>query len=110
MLKPVDDAVLVEIQKIEEKTAGGIYMSENVVDHKQMEQVEGTLVAVGDFAFFDLIANNKSYPKIGDKVFFKRHSGILHYDDKNNKVYRIIHDQDIYACETDMKVEEVLNG
>ena len=103
--------ILIEIKKIEKKTDSGIYISESLIERNQMSEVEGTLVACGDFAFYDLIVNNKFYPKIGDKVYFKRHSGILHYGD-DDKVYRIINDQDIYASKEEEKLnnKEVTNG
>jgi co-chaperonin GroES (HSP10) len=110
MIKPIDDAVLVEIKKTEEKTSGGIVRPKTLIERDQMEETDGILVAIGDFAFYDLIANGKSYPQIGDRVYFKRHSGILHYDDPNNKVYRIIHDQDIYGTEEERINREVENG
>jgi len=106
MIKPIDDTVLIQVKKIDEKTASGIVIPEALVERKQMEEITGTVVAVGDLAFYDLIANGKSYPIVGDKVFFKRHSGILHYDEKDKtKVYRIINDQDIYATEVEEKID-----
>jgi co-chaperonin GroES (HSP10) len=109
MIKPIDDTVLVEIEKIDEKTSGGLFLNKDHVEREQMEQTEGVLTAIGDFAFYDLIANEDNLlkikrskpivPKVGDKVYFKRYSGILHYDNDNNKVYRVIYDKDIYATE-----------
>ena len=97
-LIPVDDCVIVEIEKITEMQ-GGIYLPPEVTEKRQMMIVEGILVKAGDFAFFDLINNGKEYPQVGNKVYFKRYSGILHTDEETQREFRIIQDQDIYCFE-----------
>jgi len=105
---PVDDAVVIEIERIEEESSGGISLPEEYRERKQMSIVEGILVKTGSLAFYDLINNQTElsknsgeqiYPEIGNKVYFKRHSGILHSDKENKREFRIIRDQDIYAFE-----------
>lgn len=98
-LIPVDDCVVIQVEKIKDVTGGGIILTEEHVDREQLSQTEGVLSAVGDFAFYDLIQNNKVYPKIGDRVFFKRHSGIMHGKKEDEIQYRIIADKDVYAFE-----------
>lgn len=102
-LVPIDSCVLVEIEKIKGTSEKGIYLNPDYVEKQQMTIVEGTLVALGDLAFYDLISNDKKYPKTNNKVYFKRHSGILHEinkdDEKENRIFRIIEDKDIYAFE-----------
>lgn len=95
---PVDDCVVVEIEKIETES-NGLALPEAYVEKKQMSIVDGILAGIGDLAFYDLIKYEKQHPQIGDKVFFKRYSGILHSDKENNREFRVIRDQDIYAFE-----------
>jgi co-chaperonin GroES (HSP10) len=98
-LVPVDKTVIIEIKKIEEKTEGGIFLTNSIVEKDQMLITEGIITAIGDYAFYDLKKVGFSHPKIGDKVFFKKYSGILHSDKETGKEYRLIQDSDIYALE-----------
>lgn len=95
---PVDDCVVVEIEKTE-KEKNGIALPEAYSERKQMSIVEGVLIKSGSLAFYDLINNEKEYPQAGDTVYFKRYSGILHTDKKTEREFRIVRDQDIYAFE-----------
>jgi len=96
-IEPIDDTVVVEVKKIEGKTAGGILLTKSITDKDQMFEDEGTLVAYGPLAFYTLSANNAEVPKLGSKVYFKRHSGIVHDNENKTKVYRCILDKDIYV-------------
>lgn len=95
---PVDDCVVVEIEKIE-KEINGIALPEGYGERKQMGVCEGILIKLGSLAFYDLIENDKEYPEPGNKVYFKRYSGILHTDKKSGREFKVIRDQDIYAFE-----------
>lgn len=101
-LVPVDDCVIVRLEKVSEKSEGGIYLTEEMVDRDQMNVTEGILESVGPFAYHDLKVNELDYPKVGCKVYFKRHSGIINTNE-DDEVRRFIHDQDIYTYE---EVEE----
>jgi len=98
-LVPLDDCVVIEIGKKETESEGGIVLTAEYSDRKQMSIVEGILIKSGDLAFYDIISNEKEYPKIGDRVYFKRYSGILHSEKEGNREFKIIRDQDIYAFE-----------
>lgn len=93
---PVDDCVIVKLEKVSDKSEGGIYLSEEMADRNQMNITEGILESVGPFAYHDLKVNDYDYPKVGVKVYFKRHSGILNTNEEG-EVRRFIHDQDIYT-------------
>lgn len=107
-LVPVDDCVIVKLEKISDVSDGGIQLLDEMVDKDQMSVTDGILEAAGPFAYYDLKANKKDYPKIGNKVYFKRHSGILNTNE-DGEVRRFIHDQDIYCYEEDDEVKEVKN-
>jgi co-chaperonin GroES (HSP10) len=94
---PIDSAVVVEIKKIEEKTAGGLIITKTTAERDQQYVDEGVLVAIGDLAFFEVRNNGGIAPNIGDMVYFKKHSGILHENADKTKIYRIIQDIDVYA-------------
>lgn len=104
-LKPIDTTVAVEIEKINDKSSGGIVLAEDYITKQQMNITEGILAAVGDFAFMEI--QQGFYPRVGDKVYFKKFSGILHTDKETGKEYRLIADTDIYAVE---RKEEVKNA
>jgi len=105
-LVPVDSAVIVELKKVDEKTKGGLIKLSSQMEKDQQYIDEGILVAIGDLAFYELKHNDGTVPPLGSRVFFKRHSGILHETEDKEKIYRIIQDIDIYAYE---KKEEVKN-
>lgn len=97
-LRPIDDKVLVEIEKKQKKTSGGIQLPDEYINREQMKVTTGKIVALADLAFHDLKVNGAYYPKVGEDVFFKTYSGILISDKKEDKEYRIVSDIDIY-CE-----------
>jgi co-chaperonin GroES (HSP10) len=104
-IEPIDDTVIVEVRKIEEKTKGGILLTKSVIDKDQMFEDEGILVAYGPLAFYTLSANNAEVPQLGSKVYFKKHSGIVHDNENKTKVYRCILDKDIYVKRRTTNVE-----
>jgi chaperonin GroES len=93
-IKPMEYKVLVEPVKVEEKTAGGIYLPDQVKDKNKFANDEGTIIAVGPIAFTD--PHWLECPKVGDKVMFDRYAGIL-VKGKDENEYRIINDKEICA-------------
>lgn len=96
---PLDTAVIVNVKKIVDVSTGGISLPRSVVEKEQLIQTEGIITAIGDMAFEELRNLNKTVPNVGDKVYFKKYSGILYYDKEDDKEYKIINDQDIYSFE-----------
>lgn len=98
MIEPCGYRVLILPDKIEEKTAGGIYLPEQTQDREQFKQMVSTVIAIGEFAFQD-------YPgpwyKVGDRVITKEYPGVLIRDpddDPNAPAkYRLINDVDVLA-------------
>jgi len=106
-IKPFDTTLIVEVEKTKDKTDGGIVLPSEMVSRDQMNVSEGVLVSCGSYAFSEVKQlDDAEYPKSGDKVFFKKHSGILYNDKETDKQYRFINDVDIYAFER----KEVSNG
>ena len=75
-IRPVEYMVVVEPKRVEEKTAGGLYIPDSNRDKEQFGQKEGRLVAASPHAF----SYAKEWPKgtkpqVGDRVLFMRYQG-----------------------------------
>ena len=99
--------VIVEVEKIKETYKDSkIVLPGDVQRRDQMSMTCGTIAAVGDCAFSEIKSLGASLiPNVGDKVYFKKFSGILHSDVENEKEYRLILDKDIYALERNDEVK-----
>lgn len=90
MLKPLHDNVILEKEKVENKTASGIILSEKPKEQPSV----ATVVAVGDGEVVDgkVVPMNVA---VGDKVIFKKYGGTeVKIDDQE---YLIISVKDILA-------------
>jgi chaperonin GroES len=65
-LQPLGDRVVVEREKAEERTAGGIVLPDSAKDKPS----RGTVIAVGDGRILDDGKRGKLQVKVGDKVLF----------------------------------------
>lgn len=70
-LQPLPGYVLVEPVKIEEKTAGGIYLALSGTE----KQPVGTVISIGDAWVTESGATIKCPVKVGDKVLLKKWGG-----------------------------------
>jgi co-chaperonin GroES (HSP10) len=87
-IEPRGTLVLVKMNLLEQKTASGIIKcSVEELERKQMGQVKGILVAVGEDAYHDF----KNAPKVGDHVFVKKYSGV-HIETNDGHAYRMCQD------------------
>ena len=111
---PLLDRVVVRPDAIEEKTSGGIIISELVSERHQQAQVAGELVAVGPDAFVHsrtvverLIDGDlkvveirtegyrpEHVPKVGDRVQFAKYGGLVNIG-ADGLEYRVLNDRDI---------------
>jgi len=92
MIYPAGHRVIVKVDEIEEKTAGGIIM---VNADKQTEaNIFGTLVAVGPTAWkaFD---DGVAWANVGDKVAFAKYGGFVIEDPDTKESFRLLNDEDI---------------
>ena len=90
MLKPLHDNVILEKEKVENKTASGIILSEKPKEQPSVAKV----VAVGEGEVVDgkVVPMNVA---VGDKVIFKKYGGTeVKIDDQE---YLIISVKDILA-------------
>jgi chaperonin GroES len=84
---------LVKLDKVEEKTQGGIFIPEQVKDKEEELQVKGTLIAVGPNAFDEMGGDP---PRPGDRVYVGRYAGSWIYGADGER-YRLINGRDIFA-------------
>jgi len=71
MIVPIDDCVLIEMDSVKEKTAGGIILPDANREMEQAAKIYATLRAIGDKAF-DGIENP---PKVGDRIVTTKYPG-----------------------------------
>lgn len=98
--KPKGYKILIAIPKAEEKTAGGIYKPDILLDMEKTASLFGRVMAMGDLAYRD---ENKfptgPYCKVGDWVMFKAYSGTRFRI--NGEELRLINDDTIEAVVED---------
>jgi co-chaperonin GroES (HSP10) len=95
-LTPTGFCVLVELDALAEKTAGGIILPPKVQDQDKLATQEGTLVAVSPHAF-SYVENwpEGTKPEVGQRVLFKRYEGHIH--ERGGKNYRLLEDKALVA-------------
>ena len=94
---PVEFKVLVLLDKVEEKTDGGIYLPEQTREKEEWASQRGTLIAVGGNAFEDW---KGAIPKPGDRVYAARYAG-SNVDGKDGKTYQLMNDKELAAIITE---------
>lgn len=96
-LRPVEFNVIVELDRVDEKTAGGIILPGQKVERNRLEETEGTLVSLSPFAFnYDEWPDDAAKPALGDRVYFARYAGIL-TECADGRWVRIVKDKDVVA-------------
>lgn len=91
-ISPREFRVLVKPDKVEEKTAGGIIIPDQVNERNQMAECRGLLVDAGGDAFDEW----KDPPKPGQRVLIAKYAGIM-TKGNDGEEYRICNDKDICA-------------
>jgi chaperonin GroES len=83
MIRPLEDRVVVQLNKVEEKTTSGIIL----VDSAKELPAEGTVVAVGPGRYENGIRIAQDIT-VGDKVSFHQHSGVpIKVDGEEYKIF-----------------------
>jgi chaperonin GroES len=93
-LKPMGYNVLVALDVIEEKTAGGIILPTKHTERENSASERGRIVAVSQMAFKGGDWEGCELPKTGDAVLFQRYAG-TEFEGSDKKKYRIIADADL---------------
>jgi chaperonin GroES len=71
-IRPLGDRLVVEPEKVEEKTKGGIYLPETA---NQEKPVWGKVIAIGEGKIEDGGKRKPLDVKIGDKILFGKYAG-----------------------------------
>ena len=89
--RPLEDKVLVQPSKGEEKSTGGIY----IPDSAQQKPIEGSVIAVGPGKVLDDGSRGEMTVKVGDKVVYSKYGGTEIKLDGDE--YIILDEDQIYA-------------
>lgn len=96
-LQPVEFNVLIAPEVIEEKTKGGIILTDAAVDTDRNAATRGRLVAVSPCAFdYAEWPEGTRKPAPGDEVWFGKYAGTL-VTGRDGQKYRLLKDRDIGA-------------
>ena len=88
-IRPLNDRVVVEPQKAEERTAGGIFLPETAKE----KPLTGKIISVGQGKQLDNGERAQMSVKVGDVVAYTMYGGS---DIKiDGKEYKILHESDI---------------
>ena len=72
---PTGHYILVKLDKVEERTAGGLYVPETARQTQQKAATTGVIVAVGPQAWV-AFGDGAPWAEVGDRICFPRYSGI----------------------------------
>ncbi len=96
-IKPTQYNVVVQPKAVEEKTAGGLFIPEEVKEKEQFAAASGVLVSVSPICFeFEGWPADNPKPKPGDQVIYRKYAGVPQEGVDGND-YRIMKDEDIVA-------------
>lgn len=105
--------ILLKVKKVEEKTSGGIILTEETRDKETTNQTEGEVIGIGDTAYKrkDAYCNGELWCEVGDKVIFSKYgaSRIANtYVSKEDEFeYWILMDKDVMLVKTKEDKENV---
>lgn len=95
-LIPMEFNVVVELDAVQETTAGGIILPQKTVDADKLAAEEGTLVALSPLAFsYAEWPADARKPQVGDRVLISRFAGVQR--DRGGQSFKILKDKDVMA-------------
>lgn len=92
---PTGGHLLVLPDKVEEKTAGGIYLPQDTQEKEQQAATVGVLVAAGPGAWKDL-DDGTPWAELGNRISYARYAGI-NMTGQDDESYVLINDNDVLA-------------
>ena len=108
MIIPTGARILVRPDPVETKTKSGIVLS---IDTKRegAASVTGTVVRLGELAFKEFVGGEwkrvyEPYAKIGDRIQYRRYTGVIVEGDSPEETYLLMNDEDVLG-----RVEETQN-
>jgi len=95
MIRPIEYNVLIRPDPAEQKTKGGIILSDQTVETDKHAQQRGVIVSMSPAAFDYAEWPEGSKPQNGNRVLFARYDGILVKDGDDE--FRLVKDKAIAA-------------
>jgi chaperonin GroES len=93
VLIPCGHRVLVKIDEVQEKTAGGIIIAKTIADKQEEAGIFGTIVAIGETAWKDF--GGRSWASVGDRVMIAKYGGFIAQEPDTVEKFRVLNDEDI---------------
>ena len=101
MIIPTGNRILVKPDAVETKTKSGIVLA---LDEKleAAASVTGTLVSHGELAWKEFVDGSfrtvyEPYAKIGDRIQYKRYTGVSIKDPETDEEYILMNDNDVLS-------------
>lgn len=101
MIIPTGNRVLVKTDPVETKTKSGILIAQ---DEKiaQAASVTGTVVSFGELAWKEFVGDvwkqvYEPYAQVGDRVQFRRYTGVSVKDPDSGEEYLLMNDSDVLS-------------
>lgn len=99
--EPTQFNVLVRVQDVETKTAGGLILADETVEKKKFARQRGTLVAASPLAFtYATWPDEESKPKIGNSVVFAKYNA-TEFEGDDGETYWLMKDESIIGIVKD---------
>lgn len=96
-INPIEYNVLVKLDQVDEKTAGGVFLPDQQKERENFAQIKGTLVAVSPMAFrFEDWPQDCAHPEPGNRVMIAKHAG-AQTEGSDGNTYRVVKDKDVLA-------------
>jgi len=97
-IEPIGDQILVLPDKSVEKTKGGVYLSDSMVETHSLAAESGIVVAIGEGAWEWNMDRTRRFvgrkPSVGQRVCFVRYAGTEVYGN-DDEMYRVMSDSSI---------------
>lgn len=94
-LSPVEYNIVVRMDPVEERTAGGLYLPQTKTDRDELSADEGTIVAVSPHAFSYAEWGEVVPPAVGDRILMAQFDGRIWK--RGGQTYRLIKDKSVIA-------------
>jgi co-chaperonin GroES (HSP10) len=95
-LEPVEYNIVVRMDPVEEKTAGGLYLPNTKTERDKLAADEGVIVAASPLAFgYAEWPEGARIPQVGDRILMAQFDGRIW--ERSGVTYRLIKDKSVIA-------------
>lgn len=96
-IQPAEFNVLIRPDPVEERTKGGLILSDETKDRQKHAATKGTIIALSPMAFdADVWPADQPRPEPGQRVLVAKHSGTF-CEGMDAIEYRLVKDKDVVA-------------